>query len=133
MACSFVPSEYSKVNFERCARGLQFKAGRDRYLTRPLRARIEMRPRKRGSSGQLSSVVEQRFCKPSVVGSNPTAGSISSVPLVGIQFPQPNITESHGTVMAGLHKLYLDNSLPISRDYLMDRLTIVFSAHVTQH
>ena len=25
---------------------------------------------------QLSSVVEQRFCKPSVVGSNPTAGSI---------------------------------------------------------
>jgi probable HAF family extracellular repeat protein len=28
---------------------------------------------KRG--GQLSSVVEQRFCKPSVVGSNPTAGS----------------------------------------------------------
>ena len=26
-------------------------------------------------SGQLSSVVEQRFCKPSVVGSNPTAGS----------------------------------------------------------
>jgi hypothetical protein len=25
--------------------------------------------------GQLSSVVEQRFCKPSVVGSNPTAGS----------------------------------------------------------
>jgi hypothetical protein len=24
---------------------------------------------------QLSSVVEQRFCKPSVVGSNPTAGS----------------------------------------------------------
>src|SRR5436190_4408591 len=27
---------------------------------------------------QLSSVVEQRFCKPSVVGSNPTAGSNSS-------------------------------------------------------
>ena len=27
---------------------------------------------------QLSSVVEQRFCKPSVVGSNPTAGSIYS-------------------------------------------------------
>src|SRR5947207_162772 len=26
---------------------------------------------------QLSSVVEQRFCKPSVVGSNPTAGSSS--------------------------------------------------------
>jgi hypothetical protein len=29
-------------------------------------------------SSQLSSVVEQRFCKPSVVGSNPTAGSSSS-------------------------------------------------------
>ena|GEM_PF-4097586 len=28
------------------------------------------------TSRQLSSVVEQRFCKPSVVGSNPTAGSI---------------------------------------------------------
>lgn len=26
--------------------------------------------------GQLSSAAEQRFCKPSVVGSNPTAGSI---------------------------------------------------------
>ena len=25
--------------------------------------------------GRLSSVVEQRFCKPLVVGSNPTAGS----------------------------------------------------------
>ena len=30
---------------------------------------------KRVFGGQLSSVVEQRFCKPSVVGSNPTAGS----------------------------------------------------------
>ena len=28
------------------------------------------------SKGQFSSVVEQRFCKPSVVGSNPTTGSI---------------------------------------------------------
>jgi hypothetical protein len=28
---------------------------------------------------QLSSVVEQRFCKPSVVGSNPTAGSIPAL------------------------------------------------------
>ena len=27
-------------------------------------------------TGQLSSVVEQRFCKPSVGGSNPSAGSI---------------------------------------------------------
>jgi hypothetical protein len=27
---------------------------------------------------QFSSVVEQRFCKPSVVGSNPTTGSISN-------------------------------------------------------
>src|ERR1041385_590169 len=29
----------------------------------------------RSRESQLSSVVEQRFCKPSVVGSNPTAGS----------------------------------------------------------
>ena len=29
------------------------------------------------AKGQFSSVVEQRFCKPSVVGSNPTTGSIS--------------------------------------------------------
>src|ERR1700722_6918608 len=28
--------------------------------------------------GQFSSVVEQRFCKPSVVGSNPTTGSTSN-------------------------------------------------------
>src|SRR5207247_6464603 len=28
---------------------------------------------------QFSSVVEQRFCKPSVVGSNPTTGSSSSL------------------------------------------------------
>ena len=28
-----------------------------------------------GNAGRLSSVVEQRFCKPLVVGSNPTAGS----------------------------------------------------------
>src|SRR5262249_28321054 len=28
-----------------------------------------------GSGRQFSSVVEQRFCKPSVVGSNPTTGS----------------------------------------------------------
>ena len=30
-------------------------------------------------AGQLSSVVEQRFCKPSVVGSIPTAGSINRI------------------------------------------------------
>lgn len=35
-------------------------------------------PDKTGASlGQFSSVVEQRFCKPSVVGSNPTTGSSS--------------------------------------------------------
>src|SRR5690349_14006663 len=33
----------------------------------------------RPCQGQLSSVVEQRFCKPSVVGSNPTAGSSNCV------------------------------------------------------
>ena len=31
----------------------------------------------RNCGRQFSSVVEQRFCKPSVVGSNPTAGSTS--------------------------------------------------------
>lgn len=31
-----------------------------------------------GDRSQFSSVVEQRFCKPSVVGSNPTTGSIFS-------------------------------------------------------
>ena len=35
----------------------------------------ERRPRRRGSHRQFSSGVEQRFCKPSVVGSNPTTGS----------------------------------------------------------
>lgn len=34
---------------------------------------------------QLSSVVEQRFCKPSVVGSNPTAGSIPAM-VIGEKF-----------------------------------------------
>src|SRR6266566_2376012 len=32
-----------------------------------------------GVFSQFSSVVEQRFCKPSVVGSNPTTGSINGI------------------------------------------------------
>ncbi len=36
-----------------------------------------------GVDCQRSSGVEQRFCKPPVVGSNPTAGSLGFVPLIG--------------------------------------------------
>jgi hypothetical protein len=40
------------------------------------KATNRQRVRNGRTSGQFSSVVEQRFCKPSVVGSNPTTGSI---------------------------------------------------------
>ena len=42
---------------------------------------------------QFSSVVEQRFCKPSVVGSNPTTGSLSNCAQHRFQRSPPGIIQ----------------------------------------
>src|SRR5882672_3557191 len=46
------------------------------YCATPVHVRWPKSTSAQSSYGQFSSVVEQRFCKPSVVGSNPTTGSI---------------------------------------------------------